>query len=91
MVAVRVAVTSGRYTRTDHANQRMGQRLVPLPDVLNALESGWHEKKKDVFDKQYQAWNYAVRGLTVNGEPLRVVVSFDESEMLIITVIRLVR
>ena len=37
--------------------------------------------------QQYNAWNYAIRGRTVDRRDLRVIVSFDEDGMLIITTI----
>jgi hypothetical protein len=53
------------------------------------LKNGYHEKKKDKFEEQYHAWNYVVRGKTIDGRNLRIVVSFDPSGMLIITAIDL--
>lgn len=91
MEEITIALDKGRYIRTDHASLRMRQRLVPLPDVLNALRLGWHEPKRDVFDDKFRSWKYSVRGKSVNGNPLRIIVSFDDSDMLIITVIRLER
>ena len=58
--------------------------------MLYVLRHGWHEKRKDVFDTRYQAWNYAIRGKTVDGRSFRVVVSFEEeTRLLIITAIAL--
>ena len=48
--------------------------------------SGRHEKSKDQFDEAFKTWNYAVRGETIDGKDLRVIVSFDhETDLLIIT------
>ena len=47
------------------------------------------EKRKDKFDEAYNSWNYSVRGKTVDLRELRVIVSFDDSGMLIITAIDL--
>lgn len=50
------------------------------------LNTGRHEKAKDKFDEAFQTWNYAVRGWTLDGLDLRVIVSFDdERDLLIIT------
>ncbi len=49
----------------------------------------WHEKAKDQFSERYESWNYAIRGKTIDLRELRVVVSFDENNMLVITVIDL--
>lgn len=57
--------------------------------MLYVLRRGWHEKRKDVFDAHYLAWNYAIRGKTADGRQLRVVVSFENKDLLIITAIAL--
>lgn len=50
------------------------------------LTTGRHEKSKDRFDDAFSAWNYAVRGQTVDRLDLRFIVSFDdERDLLIIT------
>ena len=54
------------------------------------MESGYHEKSKDEFKVEWQAWNYAIRGRTIDRRELRVAVSFDdEDSLLIITAIDL--
>lgn len=57
--------------------------------MLYVIRHGYHEKRKDSFSEEYQGWNYAIRGKTIDRRSLRVVVSFDESGMLIITAIDL--
>jgi hypothetical protein len=47
-----------------------------------------HEKDKDLFDVKRQMWKYAIRGKTLDGINLRIIVAF-EKEMVIITVMRL--
>ena len=59
------------------------------PEILFVLRKGHHGKKKDKFDDLHQAWNYSVRGKTVDRRNLRIIVSFDENGMLIITAIEL--
>ena len=56
------------------------------PTIIHVLNTGRHEKSKDSFDENYNAWNYAIRGETLEGNELRVIASFDsESGLLIIT------
>jgi hypothetical protein len=65
---------------------RKKQRNITLPEIIQVLTAGKHEKSKDKFDKAFNAWNYAVRGKTLDGLDLRVIVSFDdEKDLLIIT------
>ena len=46
-------------------------------------------KLKDTWDDVFRAWNYAIKGTTVDQERCRVIVSFEDNGLLIITVIRL--
>ena len=48
-----------------------------------------HESGKDEYKQEHRAWSYSMRGKTVDGRPLRIVVSFDADDLLIITVIDL--
>jgi hypothetical protein len=90
MELVRRCVDEGRYLDTSHAQQRQRGRSITRPEMLQVLRSGYHEKRKDRYDEQYQAWNYAVRGRTVDRRELRIVVCFDAATtMLIITAIDL--
>ena len=89
METIRKCVKEGRYLDTRHATQRQTERNVTRPEYLHALWNGYHEKQKDTFADAYNAWNYSVRGKTIDARALRVVVSFDENNMLIITAIDL--
>jgi hypothetical protein len=81
---------TGRYLDTRHATKRKEERLITLPEVLHVLRQGFHEKRKDRYEEIYKAWNYSIRGKTVDKRDLRIVVSFDsETGMLIITAVDL--
>ncbi len=83
---IRDFISSGRYREAAHAAQRQTERKIILPIIIHVLMTGRHEKSKDSFDEFYNAWNYAIRGMTIDGQDLRVIVSFDsESGLLIIT------
>ena len=86
---VRKAVLSGNYIDMVHAEIRKHERDITRPGYEYVLRTGWHEKSKDEYKEEYKAWNYSIRGKTVDGRDLRVVISFDENGMLIITVIDL--
>ena len=81
-------VRNGTYILREHAMERQKERGIRLPDVLRVLEQGRHEIEKDVFDVKNQCWKHAIRGKTINGVDLRVIVAFHE-KMAIITVIRI--
>ena len=89
LIVIREHLDGGRYFDTRHGSERKLERLITRPEVLHVLRHGYHEKRKDKFESQFQAWNYAIRGKTSDGKELRVIVSFDENNMLIITAIDL--
>lgn len=82
---------AGEMIVLPHAISRQALRLITVADIVYVLVHGWHEKKKDKYVPEYLAWNYAIRGNTVDKRELRIVVSFDENGMLVITVIDLGR
>lgn len=47
------------------------------------------KRKMDKYVPEHSAWNYTIRGNTMDKRELRIVVSFDENEMLVVTVIDL--
>lgn len=83
---IKSCIASGAYRDTFHAAMRKSERNITLPEIIHVLTTGRHEKSKDKFDEAFSAWNYAVRGQTVDDLDLRVIVSFDEEmDLLIIT------
>ena len=86
---VRKCVESGNYLDTAHSSIRRDERRITRPEFLYVLKHGWHEKAKDQFDEFYKAWNYAIRGETIDGRELRVVVAFERQGILVITAIEL--
>lgn len=86
---VRTCIAEGRYLDTRHATQRGAEREITRPEILYVLKTGHHEKRKDKFDQLHQAWNYAIRGKTLDKKNVRVAVSLDEKLLLIITAIDL--
>ena len=89
LVEIRSAVKSGNYLDVVHAQQRSTERSITRPEYEWVLMNGWHEKAKDAYQERYKNWNYAIRGKTVDDRELRVVVSFEENGLLIITLIDL--
>ena len=81
---IRMCIEDGRFRVTAHALLRQRQRSMILTDILFVLTTGRHEKNHDKFDEAFRSWNYAVRGLTVNSDDIRVIVSFDEENFLLV-------
>ena len=89
MANVTTCIEEGRYFDTRHTTERQYERQILRSDVLYVLLNGYHEKRKDTFVEAFRAWNYAIRGKTVDKKDLRVIVSFDSVGMLIVTAIDL--
>lgn len=85
---IRESVKTGNYIVRKHALERLNERAISLRDVNYVLIRGYHEKQKTSFDSVFQTWKYSIRGKTMDGLEVRVIVSFVEM-MAIITVIRL--
>jgi len=85
---IKSRLEEGDYHYVGHANQRLQERSVTRQEVKQILSNGHHEKSKDLFDETYNSWNYSIKGKTIDKRSLRVIVSFENS-MLIITVIDL--
>lgn len=83
------AVQSGCYVISGHAFQRVKDRLVPVPYVEYVLLHGFHEQRKDKFDSHFGSWNYAIRGITPDQTKVRVIVTFADDGLLVVTVINL--
>jgi hypothetical protein len=69
-----------------HAVKRQKERNIILTEILHVLNTGRHERGKDRFDERFNSWNYAIRGWTLDRQDLRVIISFEEeNDLLIIT------
>jgi hypothetical protein len=85
-------IADGNYYDTRHATDRKNERSITRLEVIQILTKGHHEKKKDEFKSEFNAWNYAIRGKTLDSRDLRIVVSFDEAiKLLIITTIEILK
>lgn len=69
----------------------MIERNILRREVKWVLRSGFHEKKKDQYDEEFESWNYSIRGNTFDNKKLRIVVSFEKSNFVVITAIDLER
>lgn len=83
------AVAGGLVMYSKHANERMLERGIIKPEVELILTSGHHEAKKDQFNEEFQSWDYAIKGKTVDGRLLRIVVALVEPNVFVITTIEL--
>jgi hypothetical protein len=86
---ITAAVANGLILYSKHANQRMLERGIIKPEVELILTKGHHEAKKDQFNEEFQSWDYAIKGKTVDGRTLRIVIGLAEPNILVITAIEL--
>ena len=83
---IREAIELENYVFTNHALDRVKERGIDIQTTVNVLLSGYEEKQKTKFDKEKDSWKYAIPGVTTEEEDVRVIVAFDEDEMLVVTV-----
>jgi hypothetical protein len=89
LLEISTMLEEGKYMYIGHANQRLKERSVTRLEVKQALKNGYHEKRKDEFKEEHNRWNYSIRGKTIDSRNLRIAITFDKNNMLVITVIDL--
>lgn len=87
------------YLFVKHAKERQQQRNISELDVLNILEgkSGYDRKRnksKDSYESKYihekpQDWKYCIEGKDIDEKKVRIILTFTDDLMPIITVINL--
>lgn len=92
-------IKKGSYLFLPHAKKRQKDRNISDIDVLDILENKPgrkrnRNKKKDSYTKGFIDWNYCIEGIDLDRKnKIRVIISFqeifNESNLLVITVIRL--
>lgn len=87
----RACIENGNYRPTFHAECRRFERDITLHDALYVIKMGYRVPERDEYKVEFASWNYAIEGRTLQDEKIRVIISFDEDFMLIITVINITR
>ena len=85
---VKACVQFDRWSLSIHASERKEERDIDVQDMMYVLKNGFHEEKKTTYDERYNSWKYAIRGTTVDGNDLRIIITFVTDDLLVITVIR---
>ena len=83
------STAKGQLLYSKHANERMLERGIIKPEVEYVLSHGHHEARKDQYNDEFNSWDYAIKGKTVDGRNLRIVIVMVEPNVLIITAIDL--
>lgn len=87
-------IMDGNYVFLKHAKQRQKDREITDLDVLKVLKgekdrNRKRNKRKDKYEEGQKDWNYCMEGLDIDGKKIRIILSFNEEFLLIITLIRL--
>lgn len=82
---IQECIENGKYILSEHAIIRMKERDIDLTDTLYLFKYGYHEKKKTSFDDIFQTWKYAIRGKTIDELDVRIIISFDKNDMIVIS------
>jgi hypothetical protein len=92
-------ILEGKYIFLSHSKQRIKERNLSQLDVLSLLsgKKGYgrrRNKKKDVYEppsisELAEDWKYCIEGYDIDGNQLRVIITFTDELMPIITVIRI--
>lgn len=88
-----VAALMGRpmgYLETEHAKMRMAQRGIDRQQIRHVLLHGWHEESRDRCDGKSGRWSYSIRGRTLCGRELRIVVALERA-VIVVTAMELLR
>lgn len=64
----------------------MQLRKIIETELSYMLKHGYCETSKDQYDQARRNWKYAIRGSTMDGRDLRVIIAFHQ-HILIVTVI----
>ncbi|HDV5785689.1 TPA: DUF4258 domain-containing protein [Legionella pneumophila] len=98
-VLIESKINQGKYIFLKHAKQRIKERNVSDLDVISLLlgKKGYERKrnkKKDLYEPSSISelaldWKYCIEGCDIDGKPLRVIITFTDDLMPIITVIRI--
>ena len=88
---VEKSIKDENYVFLPHAKQRLSERRISELVVLKILEGlegtkRKRNKKKDSFQKDEEDWNYCIEGVDSNNKKIRIILSFTEKQMPIITV-----
>lgn len=96
---IELQIKEENYIFVKHAKVRQQQRNISDLDVLNILEGkpGYGRKRNKGKDSYYsqnpldqpQDWKYCIEGNDIDGKKIRIILTFTDDLMPIITVINL--
>mgnify|MGYP003537893633 FL=1 len=85
---IKTSIAKGDYIILPHARIRCTERDISAADIEYALAKARRVKIRDRFDEVLQRWSYAYEGNSIDGESLRVVITFIQ-KLAVVTVVKL--
>lgn len=83
---LRACLEQDRYRLHPHVWTQLRELNIDLHDALHVLRQGTIEAEPE-FDFAIQQWRFTVRGLTVDGKHLSIVLTFVEiDDVVVLTV-----
>ena len=84
-------IVAGDYVFKKHARQRQKDRTITDLEVLDILEgkskrNRHRNKSKDKYEKGRKDWNYCIEGKNLDEKEIRIIISFEDEMIPIITV-----
>ena len=84
-------IEKGFYIFKKHARQRQKDRTISDLEVIDILEGKKGRKRrrnksKDKYEEGNQDWNYCIEGENPDGNKIRIIISFEDGVLPIITV-----
>ena len=87
-------IRAEEYFFTEHAKSQCKKRDLLEFEVLDILEGKIGSKRKrnalkDLYEKEREDWNYCIEGINPDNRKIRIIFTFFEENIPIITVISL--
>jgi hypothetical protein len=84
-------IFTGEYVFKKHSRQRQNDRNISDIEVLDVLEGKkgrkrHRNKEKDKYETGRSDWNYCIEGVNIDNKAIRIIISFEDGLMPIITV-----
>lgn len=84
------AMKNGTLRYSDHALERMGERLITVAEVEEIIKYGEREEALDEFESKGSYWRYVIRNRDVDERDLAISVDIEDApDAVIVTVMQI--
>lgn len=74
----------GNIVTTLHIKERMQARNFSMQDIMHVIEHG-RLKQNFLWNEKCSQWNFDIKGLAIDGEPLTVRLAIEKNKLILIT------